>query len=289
MDLNVPRTESADPYPLLIKQLLHTPMVWAPDQEIVYRDRVRLSYRSFRERVGRLASALAALGVKPGDTVAVMDWDSHRYLEAYFAVPMMGAVLHHINVRLSPEQVLYTMNHAEDKVVLVHTDFLPLMAALRSRLDTVAHLVLMTDDGEPGGTAGRPILAAIEGQGLDFVLVVVTRHFGGIKLGAGGLVRAYGNTAAECLRQAARIEVLPRLQVAVEVPFEAVGALYEVLARFAGAGGPLSWGQEVYLPTGQRVEVDLIAHQWPRLQKALEDATRGRVRFLRHGVDRQIR
>lgn len=150
MNLSIPKTASADAYPLLIKQLLHTPMVWAPDQEIVYRDRVRLSYRAFRERVGRLASALAALGVKPGDTVAVMDWDSHRYLEAYFAVPMMGAVLHHINVRLSPEQVLYTMNHAEDGVVLVHTDFLPLIAALRSRLDTASHLVLMTDDGEPG-------------------------------------------------------------------------------------------------------------------------------------------
>ena len=60
------------------------------------------------------------------------------------------------------------------------------------------------DDGEPGGTAGRPILAAIEGQGLDRVAVVVTRWYGGIKLGAGGLVRAYGGAAAECLRTAAR-------------------------------------------------------------------------------------
>ncbi len=149
MDLTIPRTESADPYPLLIKQLLHTPLVWAPGQEIVYRDKVRLTYRTFRERVGRLASALASLGVQPGDTVAVMDWDSHRYLEAYFAVPMMGAVLHHINVRLSPEQVLYTMNHAGDKAVLVHSDFVPLIAALRSRLNTVSHLVLMTDDTQP--------------------------------------------------------------------------------------------------------------------------------------------
>ncbi len=172
MDLTIPRTASADPYPLLIKQLLHTPMVWAPDQEIVYRDSVRLSYREFRERVGRLASALTALGVGPGDTVAVLDWDSHRYLEAYFAVPMMGAVLHHVNVRLSPEQVLYTMNHAEDKVVLVHSDFLPLVESLKGRLGTVSKLVLMRDGGDvetPGDYAGEyeELLAAAD-PGFEF-------------------------------------------------------------------------------------------------------------------------
>ena len=64
-----------------------------------------------------------------------------------------------------------------------------------------------SDDGEPGGSAGRPILAAIEGQELDRVTVVVSRYFGGIKLGVGGLVRAYGGTAAECLRQAQKLEV----------------------------------------------------------------------------------
>src|SRR4249919_855167 len=65
-----------------------------------------------------------------------------------------------------------------------------------------------SDDGEPGGTAGRPILSAIEGQGIDRVIVVVTRWYGGINLGAGGLVRAYGGAAAECLRTAARREVI---------------------------------------------------------------------------------
>ncbi len=105
-------TTSAYAYPLLIKQLLHTPWRHAPEQEIVYRDLKRLSYRQLHERIGRLASGLARLGVKPGDTVAVMDWDSHRYLECFFAVPMMGAVLQTVNIRLSPEQVLYTLNHA---------------------------------------------------------------------------------------------------------------------------------------------------------------------------------
>ena len=88
---------------------------------------MRHSYRVFRERVGRLANGLARLGVKAGDTVAVMDWDSHRYLECMFAVPMMGATLHTINVRLSPEQILYTMNHARDDVVLVNSEFVPML------------------------------------------------------------------------------------------------------------------------------------------------------------------
>ena len=90
---------SAYPYPLLIRQLLHTPLTTAPHQEIVYADKRRYDYATLRERIGRLAGALADLGIRPGDTVAVMDWDSHRYLECFFAVPMMGAVLHTINVR----------------------------------------------------------------------------------------------------------------------------------------------------------------------------------------------
>ena len=98
---------SAYEYPLLIKHLLHYPMTHAPDQEIVYRDLRRHSYRVFRERIGRLASGLTELGVKPGDVVGVLDWDSHRYLECYFAVPMMGAVLQTVNLSLPPEALLY--------------------------------------------------------------------------------------------------------------------------------------------------------------------------------------
>jgi hypothetical protein len=108
----IERMPSAYGYPLLIKHLLHTPLVHAPEQEIVYRDLQRYDYRTLR-RIGQLANALAGLGVGPGDTVAVMDWDSHRHLECYFAVPMMGAVLRMVNIRLSPKQILYTTNHAE--------------------------------------------------------------------------------------------------------------------------------------------------------------------------------
>src|SRR5690348_7976495 len=75
------------------------------------------------------------------------------------------------------------------------------------------------DDGEPGGTAGRPILQAIDGAGMDRIVVVVTRWYGGIKLGAGGLVRAYGGTAAECLRLAERLPLVTRVRVAVHCAF----------------------------------------------------------------------
>ena len=94
---------------------------------------LRYTYATLAERVRRLASALAALGVAPGSTVAIMDWDSHRYLECFFAVPMMGAVLHTVNVRISPEQVLYTINHAADDVILVNAEFLPLLDAIHDR------------------------------------------------------------------------------------------------------------------------------------------------------------
>lgn len=156
-------TPSAYTFPLLIKHLLHAPQANAPEQEIVYRDRVRYPYRTLRERIGRLASALAALGVRPGTTVAVMDWDSHRYLECFFGVPMMGAVLQTVNIRLSPEQILYTLNHAQADVVLVNREFLPLFVALRDKLTTVRQVVLIDDEG--GGTeAGEAAGVELAGE-----------------------------------------------------------------------------------------------------------------------------
>jgi len=84
----IERTPSAYYNPLLIKSLLDNPIRQFPEQEIVYGDFKRQTYRDLGERVSRLASGLAGLGVRRGDTVAVMDWDSHRYLECFFAVPM---------------------------------------------------------------------------------------------------------------------------------------------------------------------------------------------------------
>ncbi|HTY33396.1 AMP-binding protein, partial [Mycobacterium sp.] len=101
-------TPEAYAYPLLVKQLLTNSLSLYGDQEITFRGEHRYSYRDFRRRLGRLASTLKGLGVRHGSTIAVMDWDSHRYLESYFAIPMMGATLFTVNVRLSPHQIAYT-------------------------------------------------------------------------------------------------------------------------------------------------------------------------------------
>jgi fatty-acyl-CoA synthase len=135
-------------YPLLVKRLLQNPIVSAPDREIVYRGTLRLTYRDLHRRVAQLANALDRLGVRPGATVGVMDWDSHRYLECFFAVPMMGAVLHTINVRLSVEQILFTIEHAEDDVLLVHAEFLPILEHIRGRLSGVRKIVVLADEAE---------------------------------------------------------------------------------------------------------------------------------------------
>src|SRR6202162_2724773 len=143
----IEHTPSAYDYPLLIKHLLHTPLATSPEHEIVYRDISRYTYRTLRQRIGRLATGLATLGVKPGDTVAVMDWDSHRYLECYFAVPMMGAVLQTVNVRLSPAEIAYTINHAGAEILLVHTDFLPVVEAIKDKLETVRTFIWIDESG----------------------------------------------------------------------------------------------------------------------------------------------
>jgi len=137
--------EGAYTFPLLIKRLLMSGSRYEKTREIVYRDQLRLSYPQLAERIARLANVLTEAGVKAGDTVAVMDWDSHRYLECMFAIPMIGAVVHTINVRLSPEQILYTMNHAEDRVVLVNSDFVGLYQAIAGQLTTVEKTLLLTD------------------------------------------------------------------------------------------------------------------------------------------------
>ena len=147
------KTASAYAYPLLIKNLFLAPVVDNPRQEIVYRDKFRYTYTEFRARVGRLANALTKLGVKAGDTVAIMDWDSHRYLECYYAVPMLGAVLHTVNVRLSPEQIIYTIDHAEDDLLLVNREFLPILEQIKGRIDTIKGYILLNDEGSQPETS----------------------------------------------------------------------------------------------------------------------------------------
>jgi len=138
-------SHSAYQYPLLIKNLLSTPLAFSPQQKISYRDSFEITYEQFGKRVCQLAHGLIGTGVQPGDTIAVMDWDSHRYLECYFGIPMIGAILHTVNVRLSSEQLLYTINHAEDDVILLNRDFVPLLEAIRDQLTTVKKIILLSD------------------------------------------------------------------------------------------------------------------------------------------------
>lgn len=132
-----------------------------------------------------------------------------------------------------------------------------------------------SDDGEPAGTAGRPILAAIDGQGFDRVVVVVTRWFGGINLGAGGLVRAYGGCAAECLRPARRRPLVATATFELAFDYADTGVVRAVLdACDARAGEPR------FDADGTRLSIELPADALPALKQRLRDATRDRVRFL---------
>jgi fatty-acyl-CoA synthase len=132
-------------YQLLLKHLLEHGVSWAPTQEIVYRDQVRYTYADLYERVLRLAAALQHLGVEKGTKVGVIEWDSHRYLEMYFAIPGIGAVLHTINPRLSLENLVYTMAHAEDEVLIFHEDFWPLVKEVCPRVPSIQKLLLIGD------------------------------------------------------------------------------------------------------------------------------------------------
>jgi len=144
----LPPTEEAYAYPLLIKRILADSLKYEPNNEIVYRDLTRYNYFELNKRVRKLANVLQNMGIRAGDVVAVLEYDTPRYLELFFAVPMIGAVLHTVNYRLSPEQVLYTMNHAEDRIVFTNADFLPLLKGIKEKFTVSIPYILMTDKEE---------------------------------------------------------------------------------------------------------------------------------------------
>ena len=132
-----------------------------------------------------------------------------------------------------------------------------------------------SDDGEPSGTAGRPILAAIDGQGFDRVMVVVTRWYGGINLGAGGLVRAYGGAAAECLRCAPREPLVALTTLALVCPFDDLGHVHAALIAHQATKLDESFDE-----SGARLRVQLPLDRVDALKTQLRDATRNRVRVV---------
>lgn len=139
-------------YPLILKKILDTGLNHAPDQEIVYRDKLRYTYRDLKDRIHRLASGLESAGVTAGETVAVFDYDSNRFLECFFAIPMMGSVMQMVNWRLSSSQIIYTISHAEAKVILVNSDFLPLLEPIRDQLHNVEKVIVIQETDTPAET-----------------------------------------------------------------------------------------------------------------------------------------
>jgi uncharacterized YigZ family protein len=166
------------------------------------------------------------------------------------------------------------------------------LAALRARYPDATHhcwayqigpLYRFSDDGEPGGTAGAPILRAIGGQGIDHAMVVVIRYYGGTKLGTGGLVRAYGGAAAECLRTAPRVLVRGRVTLRVGVGFGHLSALYHLLGSVDAVRG-----EEEFTAAGVLLPVALYPEDAPAFAQALTDATSGgaTVEVVEDGVER---
>jgi len=138
--------EDAYAYPLLLRHLLAN-VARQTSAEIVS-GQWHLTYDALLDRVTRLATLLSERGVRAGDTVAVMDWDSHRYLECYFAIPMMGAVLQTVNVRLSPAQIEYTLRESGAVFALHHADFAPLFDAIRPNLPAIHGAIPMEEDAK---------------------------------------------------------------------------------------------------------------------------------------------
>lgn len=143
------QAQEAYGFPLIIKQLLNRAKIASKDQTISYADKFTYTYAEFFKRVNRLANVLKNMGLQAGDVVAVMDWDSHRYLEAYFAVPMSGMILQTVNVRLAEDKVLYTINHSKPKALLLNAEFEPMAKNYRHEAPSIEKIIWM-DDAEYG-------------------------------------------------------------------------------------------------------------------------------------------
>ena len=152
--------------PLLISSLIVHAERHHGEQEVVSRrvegDIHRTTYKELASRSRRMAKAVAALGVKPGQTVATLAWNGYRHMELYYAVSGGGAVLHTLNPRLHPDQVVYIADHAEDQAIFFDLTFLPLVEAVAARLKTVKHFVVMTDRAHMPAASKIPNLLCYE-------------------------------------------------------------------------------------------------------------------------------
>lgn len=163
-------------YQLTLRNILHRNKLLFGKKEVFSRNPggdFRYTYRDFATRVNRLANVLATLGVEQGDRVATLAWNNHRHLELYFAVPCYGAVLHTINLRLPKEHLIHVINHAEDKVIFVDEDLVPLLENIKDEIKTVRHFVVLSDSSQLTGNRLNPVhpyeeLLASASEDYDF-------------------------------------------------------------------------------------------------------------------------
>jgi len=152
--------------PLLISTLLVHAERHHGEQEVVSRrvegDIHRMTYRELAARSRRMANALAGLRIKSGDRVATLAWNGHRHMELYYAVSGSGAVLHTLNPRLHPDQVVYIADHAEDQALFFDLTFLPLVEAIAHRVKTIKTFVAMTDRAHVPADSKIPNLLCYE-------------------------------------------------------------------------------------------------------------------------------
>ena len=137
--------------------------------------------------------------------------------------------------------------------------------------------VRSSDDGEPSGTAGRPMLNVIERRNLEDVMVVVTRYFGGIKLGVGGLVRAYSGSTAKCLDRAGVVELFPMSEYTIKAGFEWTSSVHGLLDQFSAEKL-----DETYENEGMVLKIRCRETDYGKLASGLRDASRGQVKIFRN-------
>ena len=155
-------------WPLTVDKILDHANNWHGAREVVSRSVegpvVRTTYSQIHDRARRVSNALIALGVRPGDRVATLAWNTARHIEAWYGIMGLGAVCHTLNPRLFAEQLVYIINHAEDKVILTDLTFLPILAGVRDQIPTVKHIVVLSDaanlgDQLPGALAYESLIA----------------------------------------------------------------------------------------------------------------------------------
>ncbi|QMU20405.1 long-chain fatty acid--CoA ligase [Gordonia rubripertincta] len=273
-------------HPLLITDFLYRARDMFGDKEIV--DHVdgaevfRYTYRDYADRVLRLASALVASGIRPGDRVGTLAWNHRRHLELYLAVPLAGAVLHTINIRLSPDEIAYIVDHADDAMIFADPSLDHLLSTARERRPGMPVIPIDTDDqGAPAGTtldsmvaSAEPITAPVAGADDDLAVLCYTSGTTGAPKGVGYSHKSlYLHTMAACLADGHAISERDRALLVVPmfhanawgVPFAALmSGASQILPgphpTPAQIAGIIAAERVTYTGMVPTVAVDLLAH-----------------------------